>query len=261
MRGAGDSGRAGRTRRGGQAAGVETEQQRVSLAAGEREVGVGRQAALTARSRQPSAVDGGFDAGDEAVAQAGQPRRPRLEIAGDEFDRRGEATAPATSRVPERTPRSCPPPWRMGVGAAERSSRSAPMPTGPPILCAVIVIAVAPISAKSSGICPSAWTASMWKGTPSSAAAWPISRSGCRVPISLFAAMTLMSAVASGSRRSSARAASRSRRPVESTSRSTTSAPRSASQSTESSTAWCSILVVSTRGRVGASNEPLLRVR
>src|SRR5699024_4160907 len=90
MRGAGDSGRAGRTRRGGQAAGVETEQQRVTLAAGEREVGVGRQAALTARSRQPSAVDGGFDAGDEAVAQAGQPRRPRLEIAGDEFDLRGE---------------------------------------------------------------------------------------------------------------------------------------------------------------------------
>ncbi len=54
-----------------------------------------------------------------------------------------EATA-GTSRVPERTCRSWPPPCRTGTGVWSRPSSSAPMPNGPPILCPLTVIAASP---------------------------------------------------------------------------------------------------------------------
>ena len=52
----------------------------------------------------------------------------------------------AVSSVPERTSRSWPPPCSTGTGSWPRASSSAPAPTGPPILCPVIVSAVAPLA-------------------------------------------------------------------------------------------------------------------
>ena len=51
---------------------------------------------------------------------------------------------PTTSRVPERTSRSWPPPCSDGVQSTSRRSSSAPVPTGPPSLCPVIVSAATP---------------------------------------------------------------------------------------------------------------------
>ena len=77
---------------------------------------------------------------------------------------------PATSRVPERTSRSWPPPCSSGVHATSRPSSSAPTPAGPPSLCPVTVSAATPLAAKSTGTWPTAWIASVWNGTPCSAA-------------------------------------------------------------------------------------------
>src|SRR6201999_2815115 len=71
------------------------------------------------------------------------------------------ATAPATSGVPERTSRSCPPPCSSGTQLVSRRSSSAPTPVGPPNLWAATLIADSPLAAKSTGIWPTAWTASL----------------------------------------------------------------------------------------------------
>ena len=71
---------------------------------------------------------------------------------------------PATSSVPDRTPRSCPPPCSSGTTATSRRSSSTPMPVGPPTLWPVTVIASTPLAPKSSGSWPSACTASVWNG-------------------------------------------------------------------------------------------------
>lgn len=133
------------------------------LAAREREVGVGRQAVRSARTGEPCPVDARFDSRDEAVPQSRQSCRPGLEVVCDEVDGGGEGHGAGDVEGARAHAAFLSPPWRMGVGLAARSSRSAPIPTGPPILCAVIVIAVALSAVKSSGICPSACTASMWK--------------------------------------------------------------------------------------------------
>src|SRR5665648_34955 len=89
------------------------------------------------------------------------------------------------------------------------------------------------------------------------------SATGCTVPTSLFAHITLTSATSSPCAASSAASAARSSRPTPSTGSSTASAPcRSASQAAESRTAWCSTAETSTRRRRGsaadrAQNRPL----
>ena len=84
---------------------------------------------------------------DEAVAQHLQrahwwrpARRPRSRPP------RPSPTAPATSGVPERTSRSCPPPCSSGTHAVSRRSSSAPTPVGPPNLCAATLIADSPLA-------------------------------------------------------------------------------------------------------------------
>ena len=66
------------------------------------------------------------------------------------------ATTPATSGVPERTSRSCPPPCNNGTQTVSRRSSSAPTPVGPPNLWAVTLMAESPAAAKSTGMWPTA---------------------------------------------------------------------------------------------------------
>src|SRR5205807_2672135 len=75
-----------------------------------------------------------------------------------------------TSSVPDRTSRSCPPPCNTGTHSTSRPSNSTPAPIGPPNLCPVTVIASTPLDPKSTGIWPTACTASVWNGTPYSCA-------------------------------------------------------------------------------------------
>ncbi len=65
-------------------------------------------------------------------------------------------TALATSGVPERISRSCPPPCIRGTQVTSRRSSNAPTPGGPPNLCPATLIADSPLAPKSSGSCPTA---------------------------------------------------------------------------------------------------------
>ena len=96
------------------------------------------------------------------------------------------ATA-ATSRVPERTSRSWPPPCCTAVSAACRRASRAPIPYGPPSLWEVKVSRSSPLAAKSTATWPTACTASLCETAPqavaAASAAW---RTGCSAPTSLL---------------------------------------------------------------------------
>jgi hypothetical protein len=113
--------------------------------------------------------------------------------------------------VPDRTCRCCPPPWINGTTVADRASTSAPMPIGPPILCALTLSAARPVDRKSIGTCPYAATASQCTGTPWAAASATTSSTGCIVPTSLLAQSSVTSATSSCSSRAAASASSRTR--------------------------------------------------
>ena len=91
------------------------------------------------------------------------------------------------------------------VTSTSRRTTSAPTPYGPPTLCPVSVSASTPDAAKSTGTAPTAWTASVCTGMPCAAAIATTSAIGWRVPTSLLAHITEISATESGSR-STARA-------------------------------------------------------
>ena len=126
------------------------------------------------------------------------------------------------------------------------------------------VRAVAPLAARPTGSCPAAWTASLWNGTPNSRATAASSATGWTVPTSLLAHMTLARATLAGSCSIAARRSPGSVRPAGETGSQVTSAPSwLASQSTLSSTAWCSVRGTSTRRRAGSAarrdqNSPLM---
>ena len=138
---------------------------------------------------------------DEVVAQrrAAAPRsraggRPRGVVA---------AASPASagvSKVPERTSRSCPPPCSSGVQATSRPSSSAPAPSGPPSLWPVRVSASTPLAAKSTGQLTDGLHGvgvqrhARPRGRASASAA-----TGCTVPTSLLAHITVTSATSSPS--------------------------------------------------------------
>ena len=149
-------------------------------------------------------------------------------------------TAPATSGVPERMSRSCPPPCNSGTQVTSRRSSNAPTAGGPPNLCAVTLIAESPLAAKSTGNWPTAWTASLCIGTPNSAATAASSATGITVPTSLLAHITDTSATSSWLC-SASRSAAADTEPSAAVGSQVTWAPScSTSQFTESSTAWCS---------------------
>jgi hypothetical protein len=164
-------------------------------------------------------------------------------------------TIAAVLTVPERTSRSWPPPCSSGAQSTSRPSTRAPAPTGPPSLCPVRVSASTPATATSTGSTPTACTASVWNGTPCSAATAASAATGCTVPTSLLAHITETIATVSGPASSSAaRSVSGCTRPCRSTGSQLTSAPSCrTSHSTESTTAWCSTALASTRRRRGSA--------
>ena len=79
-------------------------------------------------------------------------------------------TIAGTSSMPPRRARSCAPPSTNGGNRRPRRTSSAPVPFGPPNLCAVTEQRSAPRAAKSTGACPAAAHASTWTRTPRSRA-------------------------------------------------------------------------------------------
>ena len=119
-----------------------------------RAAGSGRRRRRTGPGSPASTTSGTCvaDPGDQRVAQLGEPSLP---LGQRGRRRRATATAnptmPATSSVPDRTPRSWPPPNSIGWSTASRRSSSAPTPVGPPILCPVRVSASAPLAREVDG--------------------------------------------------------------------------------------------------------------
>jgi hypothetical protein len=154
------------------------------------------------------------------------------------------------ANVPERTPRSCPPPWVSGSTGSPRRSTATPTPCGPRT-CAPTAPARRPPRADVDV------EVSRPPGPRRCAAAPPARPAPPRAPAtsltapsSLLAAITLTSAVSGRTASSTARP----RRPVGSGARpSGWQSPRSASHRAGSSTAGCSTAVVTRCGtRAGA---------
>ena len=101
-------------------------------------------------------------------------------------------TAPATSWVPLRRSRSCPPPYWRGSRTTRPATASAPTPTGPPTLCALSDTRSAPAVASARSIHGAACTASVntYALGARRRTASMRSGSGCNTPVSLLAVMT-----------------------------------------------------------------------
>ena len=132
----------------------------------------------------------GADARDPEQAVAGQPvgarrRRRRRRRAGPPRAGRASArrwsavvraaasaaanpTQPGMFSVPERWPRSCPPPRTSGRSRPGSRATRQPTPFGPCSLCAETAIESTPERAKLTRSDAAAWTASQWNGTPRS---------------------------------------------------------------------------------------------
>ena len=82
---------------------------------------------------------------------------------------------PGRFSVPARRPRSCPPPRISGFNSAPPLATRAPIPGGPPSLCADRLTRSAPSAAASTGILPAACTASQWNSAPCACAITAIS--------------------------------------------------------------------------------------
>ena len=153
-------------------------------------------------------------------------------------------TMPVTLSVPERMPRSWPPPsiWavRRTRGFLRRTYRQ-PTPLGPYILCAEIDIRSTCCASTSSGILPGHCVASVWNSVPFCLHSAPISAIGCSVPTSLLAAISDTRIV-----RSVIAAASwaMSTWPLPSTGSHVTSKPCASRFFIGSSTALCSVTAV-----------------
>ena len=102
-------------------------------------------------------------------------------------------TISGTASVPERMPRSWPPPSMIGSMRTRglRRTHSAPTPFGPYILCAVTDARSTFAVSTSNGILPTPCTASVWNSVFGFLAliAAPIASIGWTTPISLFASM------------------------------------------------------------------------
>ena len=111
-----------------------------------------------------------------------------------------------------------------------------------------------PLAAKSTGSCPKACTASEWIGTPYARATAVSSVTGCTVPTSLFAHITVTIATDAGSAAIAASNVSGCTRPTPSTGSHSMTAPScSASHRAASITAWCSTALARMRLRAGSS--------
>ena len=130
----------------------------------------------------------------EPLAQRGQPLAPPPPSP------RGRSRPPCrsptisgTGSVPERMPRSCPPPSIMRLQPHPRvlapHVERARCPSARKSCGRCRTAGRCPSPRRRPGPCPTAWTASVWKRTPFSLQSLPIALIGWRVPISLLAAM------------------------------------------------------------------------
>jgi len=90
-------------------------------------------------------------------------------------------TMPGTFSVPDRMPRSCPPPciWiARRTRGPRRRTYIAPTPLGPWNLWPDRLSRSIPIASTSIGTFPTACVASVWNSTPASFATAPISATG-----------------------------------------------------------------------------------
>ena len=120
-----DTGRARRTGRALDSLGVQQHQQRIALAAAEGEVRVAGQPSRARGAVEHDVVDARPARRRPAGRAAPQPGTVGLQPVDRDLRRpRPSPTAPATSGVPERTSRSCPPPCRQrhagGVAAQQQ---------------------------------------------------------------------------------------------------------------------------------------------
>ena len=156
---------------------------------------------------------------------------------------------PATFSVPARFCISWPPPTSSGWNGVARRRYRMPLPFGPPNLCDDRLSASTPSRFTSSGIHPGACTASVWSSTrcpferPYSRRSPASSATGCNVPTSLLASITLATTVVG---RSAASNSSTCTRPEWSQPSHVTSKPRSSRCWAACSPAWCSMEVVMT---------------
>ena len=77
------------------------------------------------------------------------------------------------ANVPDRTPRSCPPPWLSGSSGRPRRSTATPTPCGAPNLWAEIASASTCQASTSTSRVATAWTASVCRATPRSRSSGP----------------------------------------------------------------------------------------
>ena len=174
-------------------------------------------------------------------AFAAQAARRSLRFPQQASAAAAKARAPRTSWVPGRLPCSWPPPKAWGRKGHLMRSAKAPIPTGPPILCAAIETpSTSPIS---SGIRPNACTASVCMRAPAWCAIFAISATGWITPVSLFADMTETKA---HSRVIALATASGSILPSRPGRTKVTSNPRSRSAGTTSSSESCSMAEMTT---------------
>ena len=172
------------------------------------------------RSRSPFSTAASID--DRPRHSRSRSARMRsLSVAISSLARRAASPMPTiwcVASVPERNPRSCPPPWICGSILTRGFLRtySAPMPLGPYILCAVIVSRSTFSVARSIGSLPAACTASQWNTMFFARHSSPISAIGWITPISL---LTIMIDTRMVSGRIAASSLFRSTRPFSSTSR------------------------------------------
>ena len=130
---------------------------------------------------------------DESVTQSPRPG-PRSQSGTPTVARSAAAnpTAPATLLVPDRIPRSCPPPSIRGTSETSPRTTSAPAPFGPPSLWAETEIRSASAASAATSTHAAACTASVCT-TACGARARTMrttSASGWTVPTSLFTSIT-----------------------------------------------------------------------
>ena len=155
-------------------------------------------------------------------------------------------TMPGTLRVPDRSPRSWPPPCTIGsqrTRGSRRRTKSRPTPFGPWILWALALSRSMCMAFTSMRSLPYDCVASVWNRTPRSRHSAPMRAMGCSTPVSLLACMTDTSRVCSVTASASR---SRSSRPSPSTPTYVTAIPRPSRRSHVSRTARCSVVTVTT---------------
>ena len=145
---------------------LEEEQQGLPVGARDGDVEVaGQPTGARRRAADDRARQRGEQPVERSVAERGDPQRLRREVGHRLLRGDREGDRERGRGVPERRPRSWPPPCSSGFRAAVRLASSAPTPAGPPTLTDETLIRSAPEASNRVGTAPNAAIASTWTGT------------------------------------------------------------------------------------------------